>query len=401
MNFRTFNLFGPLAGCIGFWLADLLAPPKGGNLIRKVSLLILTCIVLLSTHAHANLCDSVKDATTTAETKNDVNFYEELFSDAEYHGNRRWNEIIVQCNRQRDTQGNEVSKVTASSSDNAEKRLLKASDLDTKVIRGHYNFFGTIATQLKSVYVLSKKNGVWTMVIPYKAEINDLVADRVDFNGGHAWKLYDASQVVNPSAKVLTLKTSPQPIAKTLCSSSTYFPGDEGKYDGMNDTNAYKRDKENKFISLGKIQYFYKDENYLAEGCRVNKNRDLYWREDPKGEVVKVKPQDWILDNFVRTAETYWTIPGTFQLKLLMKGRNDSAFPKSTLDLLQDDDHLTRALRDQVHALWGQPDVQVEHHPVQQLFDNDDGRNPLARSRSCVQAGRRVRRNEGRRRQRE
>ena len=40
--------------------------------MRKTLFLILTCILLLSAHAHANLCDSVKDRVTTAETKNDV-----------------------------------------------------------------------------------------------------------------------------------------------------------------------------------------------------------------------------------------------------------------------------------------------------------------------------------------
>ena len=46
------------------------------------------------------------------------------------------------------------------------------------------------------------------MIIPYKPIINELVANRVDFNFDHAQKLYDASQVVNPSsnAQVLTLK---------------------------------------------------------------------------------------------------------------------------------------------------------------------------------------------------
>jgi hypothetical protein len=349
MHFRTSNLFRSLPESIGLWFADLLALSEKGILTRKVLLLILICIVLLSTHTHANLCDSVKDTTTTAETKNDVNFYEELFPNAKFHGNRRWNEIVVQCNRQRDTKGNDVSKATASNGNNAEKQLLKASNLDPKVIRGHYNFFGiggilSGILKYKYVYVLSKKDGVWTMVIPYKAVFNELVADRADFYAGHASQLYDASQVVNPSssAQVLTLKPAPESIEKTLCSRSTYFPGAQGKYDGMHGANAYKRDKENKFISLGKIQYFYKDDNSLTEGCRVDKNRDLFWRWDPSGNrVVKVKPQDWILDNFVRTAESYWTIPGTFQLKLLIKGRNESAFPKSTLDLLQDDDYLT------------------------------------------------------------
>ena len=319
-------------------------------------------LVLLSwtTSARADLCDSVKDTVTTADTRNNVSFFLELFPTAEYLGSRTWNEIVLQCNRQRDTKGNEIAKVTATGADNADKKMLKSRDLPTKVIRGHYNFFGTVVTQLKYVYVLSKKDGVWTMIIPYRPLINDLVPNRVDFyigsreikggtvsavsDDGHAWQLYDASQVVDPSstAQILTLKSSAQPIAQTLCTKATFFAGSADKYDGMNDADAYKRDPENKHISLGKIQYRYKDHDYLREGCRVDDNRDLYWRWDPTGnKVVKVKPKDWIFDNFVRAAESYWSIPGVFQLKLLMKGRNESSFPKLTLDLLQDDDHLT------------------------------------------------------------
>jgi hypothetical protein len=104
--------------------------------MRKTLLLMLTCILVLSEHAHANLCDSVKDRTTTAETKNDVNFYEELFPDITDRGSRTWNEIILQCNRQRDTKGNDVSNVVVVASSNTAKQLLKVRDLETKVIRG-------------------------------------------------------------------------------------------------------------------------------------------------------------------------------------------------------------------------------------------------------------------------
>ena len=110
----------------------------------------------------------------------------------------------------------------------------------------------------------------------------------------------------------------------------------------MTTYGLHQRDPENKFISLGKIEYKYEKDGDTSSGCRVDENRDLYWQWDPKrNQVVKVEPQDWILDNFVRTAESYWTIPGIFQLKVLLKGHNESAFPKATLDLLQDDDHLT------------------------------------------------------------
>jgi len=80
--------------------------------MKKLCLAICTGTLLLSAQAQANLCDSVKDTTTTAETQRDVGFYQELFPDAALQGNRRWNEIVLQCNRQRDTKGNEIGKVT-------------------------------------------------------------------------------------------------------------------------------------------------------------------------------------------------------------------------------------------------------------------------------------------------
>ena len=326
--------------------------------MKNPSITLGVLLLVCSGATHADLCVSVQDTETKGETLLDVNFYEEMFPSLGERGNRTWNRIVLQCNRQRDTKGNEVAKVTATGSDNADKKTLKSRDLPVKVIRGHYNFFGTVATQLKYVYVLSKKDGEWTMIIPYRPLINDLVPNRIDFyvgareikNGtvsevsddGHAWQLYDAAQVVDPLSATPTLKTSARPIAQTLCTKATFFAGKEDKYDGQNDANAHKRDPENKHISLGKIQYRYKDHDYLREGCRVDDGRDLYWRADAaSARVQKVKPRDWIFDNFVRAAESYWSIEGVFQLKLLMKGRNDSSFPKATLDLLRDDDHLT------------------------------------------------------------
>lgn len=311
--------------------------------MKSIWPLMFLGLVLLATPVYADLCDSVKDKTTTRETKSDVDFYEELFPSTDDRGNRMWNEIILQCNRQRDTKGNDVAKIMAGSGNTADKLILKQKDLEPKVIRGHYNFFGTVFTQLKYVYVLSKQGGVWTMIIPYRPFINDVVSNRVDFNNEHAGQLYDASQIESTSnsagKQVFVLKSSAKSIASTLCSTSTYFPGEADAYAGK---SLHQRDPENKAISLGKIEYKYGKDGGSWSGCRVDKNQDLYWRPDPNvNQAVKVKPEDWILDNFVRTAESYWTIDNLFQLKLLMKGRNEHLFPKSTLNLLEDDDHLT------------------------------------------------------------
>ncbi len=330
--------------------------------MKRAMGVVAAAVALLGARtASADLCDNVKDTKTTDETGRDVDFYEQLFPDSHHHGSRRWNEIVLQCNRKRDTKGNQIGKAIAGTGDSAEKRMLRAGDLEAKVIRGHYNFFGTVFTQLKYVYVLSKKKGVWTMVIPYRPLINQLVDERIDIEvgyrridertgsvgsvsrDGHAWQLYDASQIAGGKRRrggKLALKPDASPIALTLCTRSTFFDGKEHKYDGQNDASSYKRDPENKHISLGKIQYRYKKHTFLREGCRVQENRDLYWR-GPGGKIVETRARDWILDNFVRETEDFWTIPGTFKLKVLLIGRNESSIPKDALDVLTEDDYLT------------------------------------------------------------
>lgn len=310
--------------------------------MRQLPRMLAASAALWAALAHADLCNQVQDKKTETETANDVSFYMQLFTDSSMHGNRLWNEMVLECNRKRDKHGKDISNSLGTSTDNNDKRLLKSANLEPKVIRGNYNFFGTEITQQKYVYVLRKTNGIWEMTIPYKPIINDVVTNRIDFNMEHASVLYDTTQVTSPGSASTTLKAGASPIATALCSSFTYFPGKEGKYDGQSGDNAYKRDKENQHISLGLLQYKYDKDGGLKQGCRVDRNKDLYWRADASStRVTKVKPDDWVQDNFVRTAESYWTLPGVFQLKLLMKGRNDAQFSNDILKLLKDDDHLT------------------------------------------------------------
>lgn len=328
-------------------------------------LMVAACVLFFGEIAEADLCNNVKDTVTTSETHVDVGLHDEIFPDTGYRGNETWNRMILQCNRKRDTKGNEISKVTGVTESSEEKRTLKADNLEPKVIRGKYNFHGFIAEQQKYVYILSKTKGVWKAIIPYKAAINDLAENRVDFYMGwreikkdgalgpinasdHAWEIYDESQV----RSITRRRTGEQiwrledpnnalPIAKTLCSPSSpvYFPGKEGKYDGKSGASSHKRDAENKHISLGRISYGYKGDDYIRLGCRVDKNRDIFWRPDPdQPGVEKTKPEAFIFDNFIRTAEQHWTLPGVFELKIYLKGVNDADFPKSELKLLKDDD---------------------------------------------------------------
>ena len=53
---------------------------------------------------------------------------------------------------------------------------------------------------LKYVYILSKQDGVWTLIIHYEPGFNELVPDRVDFD--QARYLYDASQIGNSAGAI-------------------------------------------------------------------------------------------------------------------------------------------------------------------------------------------------------
>ena len=331
--------------------------------MRLASLLTLVSTLQFVLPAHANLCDGVKDTTTTSEIKSDVDFYESLFPDPQFHGSRRWNEIVVQCNRKRDSQGNQVARLMSASGGNAGKALLTRRELPPKVVRGHYNFFGVLPFRLNYVYVLSKSAGEWTMTIPYLAIVNDVAENRVDLRVGNrtilgadavsavsqsgpAWQFFERSQVnLAPAGsgvqQTATLRAGAQPIAKTLCQRATFIPGKADKYNGQNDANADKRDKENKFIDKGKIQYRYHNPDYVSEGCRVDEKVALFWQDPSTGNLVETQPQDWVLANFVRTVENYWTIPGTFRLRLLLRGRNDREIPAEILKVLETDDRLT------------------------------------------------------------
>ncbi len=344
--------------------------------------------------AHADLCDSVQGgagASPTAATQLDVAFYNKLFAPADPKdptnpkklfpiadvGDPTWNAIIVQCNRQRDTKGGQITDVTQSTMDNAGKRQLASDDLEPKVIRGHYNFFGTIVTQQKYVYILSKSGGRWSMIIPYMAQIHQLHGGSIDLSmgrrtvdaagnlgpsdkNGHAWKIYEQSEVITAPGKPPVLSATSRSIAETLCNMTTFFPGHEHAYDGENGANAYKRDRDNGAIMLGKIQFRYGQKaattgnfgDRVVEGCRVPEADTVYVAD--KYNVLSptsTTPKAFILDNFKQVAETYWTITDPkhptdptktlFDLKLLLRGLNDQDFPKATLALLRDDDHLT------------------------------------------------------------
>jgi hypothetical protein len=314
-------------------------------------LLMLNILFLLNGNVRADLCDKVKDLEISQDTKKDVNYFEKIFPDKSFWGTRTWNEVIVECNRKRDTNGNQLTKILSGNDFQDLKDMLKKNDLDEVIVRGMYNFFGNIVTQQKYRYTLKKDSGVWKMTIPYEAEINDVAKGRIDFYMGalnssssghsktyHAWQFYETNQVTIADGRA-TLKSDALSIAETLCSDFTYVEGKKGQYKDMKDENSYKRDRENKHIDLGKIQFSY-DKVAWKEGCRVKRNQELYWENPETSELTKITPDKWILDNFIRTAQSYWSIPDVFQLVLWLKGHNDQDVASSTRNKFKEGDFL-------------------------------------------------------------
>lgn len=304
--------------------------------------LLVTIAFLLSNLVYANLCESVRDKDADVEAETEISFYEQIFGEDKYHGSRTYNEMLVECNRKRDNKGDEVRKILTHSDFNEMKSILQEQNLPLYLVNAKFKFFGF--AWFKYSYLLKKKNGIWTMILPYDPVINDIVKDRVDFNMTHARSLYEQGQVRSITFNGNTsyqLRPGANPISTTLCSNSTFFSGKEHKYDNQNGTNAHKRDRENKFISLGKIEYAYKGSNGTyqpKQGCRVNKNIDLFYNDGTS--LKKINPEKWLLDNFVKVTEKYWSTPGEYNLKILLKGHNESRFSTDVLDRLKNNDYL-------------------------------------------------------------
>lgn len=327
-------------------------------------LLISLCLLFFAVEtAYANLCNEIrsKSAPSDTDSRIEADLHQALFPTIDHHGDRGWNRKLITCNRKRDTKGDEIKKILTNSDYTQQKDVLFEPNLNAQLIEGKYNFFGNIVTQQKYRYVLSKSNGVWTMTIPYDPITNDVVNNRVDIYMGalstslptystsdkenHAWHLYDFSQLTfkgtGPNT-VWSVKDDAKPIAETHCSDTTFFPGKEHKYDNQNGPNSGKRDRANKHISKGKIEYSY-DGTSWKTGCRVDELMQVAWRPDPSSKVVLTpsSARTWVLANFVRTAEAYWSEPNNFQLRLLLKGFNEDEFSASVKNLLKDSDYLT------------------------------------------------------------
>ena len=320
--------------------------------------------------AAATMCVSVRDQDLREDTKEEHKFYETLYNTG--LGDSSWNKMILQCNRHRDKHGGEIRRIMKKHGLDYIKNIMNDQNLNREVIRGRLRYFGTFPYKYR--YVLSRNSGEWKLVLPYNPIVNDVVKNRIDFRMGTyttalgstpflkndddgdtfpAWRLYDKNQVTATTKNgvtTYTLKTNASPIAETKCSSTTYFKGKSKKYSNQTDEKSNKRDRSNRHIDLGMIQHRTNKQKCTdasgviskcwLQGCRVRKKEALYWNDPSSGNVEKVKPSKWILNNFIRTGEEYWSINKIFKLKILLKGFNEDEFSSNTLDLLKSTDYL-------------------------------------------------------------
>jgi hypothetical protein len=335
-------------------------------------------LVLGTGSAMAGMCGSGPDQNVPGEIIQEERLYRTLFTQADYHGIEKYNRILLDCNRRRDSLGGGLRRELGQFGSTGFSTMLTQRDLDWKMVRGNYNFYGNEFFGQKYVYLLRKTAGVWEVILPYKAEVNDVVKDRVDFfignrkvidgekgtiassdKSGPAWSLYEASQVqaAGDGSGRQVLKTGAQPIASTLCSSAT-FSSSSSRYDNQNGFFSHKRDHENRHVSLGLIQFRYaaadkpKDKEYASvkEGCRVRDDVDLYWVSpeslDAAGTTarpvaVRTGPKAWVFDNFIRVGQEFWSRAANFRLRMWLRGYNDQAFTAEERSRFLDDDFLT------------------------------------------------------------
>lgn len=302
----------------------------------RVSAFILAAL-MFSLPASADLCRSVTDLKVKSETNKEIRLYKELFPEADHFGSHRYNAFILECNRNRDATGKTMTKLLTDSEWSYMKDTLRKDNLPAHFFKFNYHFAGLAPFKMR--YAVWKKNGEWQVLIPYRYSITETIKNRIDLNKSHAGKLYEKSQLKpkdSASQSKYELKADPKPVWETLCSGKpTYVKGKKGKYKGKSgEENAHKRDRKNKFIDRGRIEFKYSKDSGLAKGCRVKRNVHLYGKDPMTQQFVKVRPDKWILNNFIAQGESYWSVPNNFRLHISLRGVNENRLEPSARKVL-------------------------------------------------------------------
>jgi hypothetical protein len=114
----------------------------------------------LSTEASANFCG--KGITQRARSEAQELLAERFALPTDvYGGDTSYNELVIACNRARDTKGNEIEKEITARHD-------FPADLPPRTVKGHFNYFGQLAAGLRYAYQLERNGNQWTVTIPMR-----------------------------------------------------------------------------------------------------------------------------------------------------------------------------------------------------------------------------------------
>ena len=297
---------------------------------------VILCVIFTG-NAQANLCKSIRDTQTKPETQQEIKIYEQMFPEQKWFGSQRYNAFVLECNRKRDANGAKLRKLLTGKGSKDAIRLLNRDDLEPKLLKFRYRFFGVAPFKMR--YVVWKDDGVWQVLLPYRYSINESVKNRIDLNRDHASRLYDGSQVTKSTVKgelKYKLKKNAKSVWETQCSGEPiYVKGKKKPYRNKNGSNANKRGRKNKLIDRGQIQYRYKNDKNATLGCRVVRNKKLYGKHPISNKFGPIRPDHWLLHNFVKVGEKHWNQDGGFRLHIALKGFNETLLPKRAREVLK------------------------------------------------------------------
>ena len=136
------------------------------------TLLILSWL-FFSQSVMANLCGKVTDEDTIQATKDEIDLYQTLFTNADFHGSLDYNGFVLECNRRRDNKGDEVRKMLTRDDWADMRNVLNENDLPPFLFDASYKFFGFAWFKMR--YLVWKEAGTWHLLIPYNPIINDVL----------------------------------------------------------------------------------------------------------------------------------------------------------------------------------------------------------------------------------
>lgn len=230
--------------------------------------------------ARANLCDTTPTAAHTAAASqieseaysrgNDCRSWESCFI-----GARGYDASVIACNRKRDSLGDNLDKMS-------ESRF--SASLPTRIVRGHYNFFGFARKWYG--YKLARQNGNWT------------ATSVLDFRFPETEK--DKLHIPVALTKLLSAGAGGAPLSQGVCATQATNDKDDGL--------VYAKD--------------YPPPRYGARGCRVPRTANYYLLPNTTFADSSLAGQrrpvtEWLMLYWRDRIEARWSrADGSFKMKI-------------------------------------------------------------------------------------